>query len=200
MLFLHVFINVITSKIRRSELKIMHCWKTINIEHQYGATRIGIWSVLTFILSFTCFYLFFDAIQKTDLTDRYFILFIMTLFILYPAHKLVHFLTLFDLREHVALIPKLLFRVIPIFQIRLINPIPKNRYLVTLIMPFILLNLLFILFIFAFPQYMHYGTLILGVHCSICLLDFIYIKNLIHTPKNAKIEETPRGYEILTMD
>ena len=175
----------------------MHCWKMINIEHQYGRTRIGILSIMTFVIVFTSSYTFFNFFHNEPFSDRFFILFVLVLFFLYPIHKIMHFISLIDLREHVSFIPKLQFGIIPIFHLRLVNPIPKNRYLLTLITPFIIINVTCILFILSFPQYTHYGTLVLAIHCGICVIDLLYAKHLLHTPKHAKIEETPRGYEIL---
>ena len=47
------------------------------------------------------------------------------------------------------------------------------------------------------PEYAHYFSLLLAFHCSICIMDILYVKNLVSAPKDAIIEETPRGYEIL---
>lgn len=175
----------------------MHCWKTINIQHQYGTTRIGILSVIMFISVFTGSYIFFNSIYQGNYTDRYFLLFVLALFFLYPVHKFLHFISLYDLRDHIALLPKIRFGCFLIIHVRLKEPVPKNRYIITLLTPFIILSLLFIVLILAFPQYTHYGTLLLACHSSICMIDLLYVKNLIHTPKNSRIEETPRGYEIL---
>lgn len=175
----------------------MHCWKTINIQHQYGSTRIGILSVIMFVSVFTGSYVLFNLFQHRQYTDHYFIIFVLALFILYPIHKLLHYITLYDLRDHIALRVKLRFALVPIFHIRLKDPISKNRYVITLFTPFLVINTLLIVLILLFPQYTHYGTLLLACHCTICLMDLLYVKNLLNTPTNAKIEETPRGYEIL---
>ncbi len=75
--------------------------------------------------------------------------------------------------------------------------IPKNRYILTLLVPFILINSLLIILVLIFPQYAHYLCLLLAYHCSICLIDILYVKNLLLAPKDSVIEETPKGYEIL---
>ena len=80
---------------------------------------------------------------------------------------------------------------------RVKEPIPKKRYLVTLIAPFIILNPVLLTGAIIWPAFSHYFCLLLAFHCSICLLDLLYIKDIWRAPKNAIIEETPRGYEIL---
>lgn len=175
----------------------MHCWKTINIHHQYGATRVAIYSIMMFLVIFTTTFVFFNLSYHGHFTDKFFWLFILAFILLYPIHKIIHYVSLLDYRKHIVLLLKIRYRIIPIVHLRLKEPIPKHRYMMTLIAPFIVLNSIYLGLIIIYPQYTHYGTLLLASHCSICVLDLLYIKNLLHTPKNAKIEETPRGYEIL---
>ena len=80
---------------------------------------------------------------------------------------------------------------------RIKEPIPKRCYLVTLIAPFVILNPILLIGAINWPVFSHYFCLLLAFHCSMCLLDLLYIKDIWRAPKNAIIEETPRGYEIL---
>lgn len=82
-------------------------------------------------------------------------------------------------------------------RMRIKKMVPKNRYIFTLLAPFLILNTIFVLLANYLPQYAHYICLLLGYHSSICLVDILYVKNLLAAPRNSIIEETPKGYEIL---
>ena len=179
------------------EARTIHCLKTLNIQHQYGTTRLTLWSIIIFVSIFMTSYIFFNLFHDVQFTDKYFILFLIMLFFLYPIHKILHFIPLYDLRKHIAFRVKIRYGFIPVFHLKLKDPISKNRYIIALLMPFLVISTILIVLIIYFPHYTHYGTLLLASHTSICLLDLLYVKNLIDAPKGAKIEETPKGYEIL---
>ncbi|MEG0258784.1 MAG: DUF3267 domain-containing protein [Lysinibacillus sp.] len=175
----------------------MHCWKTLNLKHQFGTTRIFIMASCVFILIFTSSFVLLNLLHQEQFTDRYFWLFVLVTLLLYPMHKLFHFIALFDLRKQVTFRIRIQYLFIPVINLRIREPIRKKRYLLVLLTPFILINFFIIAFTVYFPAYTHYGTLLLSYHCSLCLVDILYVKYLLHSPKEAYIEETPKGYEIL---
>ncbi|QCR33661.1 DUF3267 domain-containing protein [Lysinibacillus sp. SGAir0095] len=175
----------------------MHCWKTINIKKEYGSTWLTIMAISLFIIVFALSFILFGRVHPTFYRDDYFWLFTLCFVIIYPVHKLLHYFTLFEYRRSVKLRVKIDYKFIPIIRLRIKSIIPKNRYVFTLLMPFIVINGLLIFFAASYEEYVHYFSLLLGYHCSICLIDFLYIKNLIRAPKNSVIEETPKGCEIL---
>lgn len=175
----------------------MHCWKILNIRHQYGNTRIFLYAALTFVLTFSLAFIGFNYNHHITFTDDYFWVFALALFLLYPAHKCVHYLTLYRYKEFLSWEFKRLGRFVPIIHIRINEIVPKSQYIITRSMPFIVINTLIIILILAFPNYLHYGTLLLAYHTSMCVLDILYVKNLVASPRQAQIEETSRGYEIL---
>ncbi|MFF5995296.1 DUF3267 domain-containing protein [Lysinibacillus sp. KU-BSD001] len=117
--------------------------------------------------------------------------------LLYPMHKLIHYFSLFNYRKSLSYGLKIKYTFIPILHMRITGTIPKNRYLFTLVTPFFVLNTFFILGAIKWPHFSHYFCLSLAFHCSICLLDLLFVKDIWRAPKNAIIEETPKGYEIL---
>lgn len=175
----------------------MHCLKTLNIEHDYGTTRLFLLSGITFVLVF-CFSYIGLSYGYTDFhTDRFsWIVVIVTPFI-YPLHKGLHYLSLLTYRRMLIFRLKIRYLFVPIIQIRLQQPVSKSRYLLTLVTPLVVLNGLLIAFGLYMPQYAHYMSFLLAFHTSICLIDLLYVKHLIHAPRNAVIEETPKGYEVL---
>lgn len=175
----------------------MHCWKTINIKTEYGSAWLTIMSISLFVIVFSFSFLLFGRVHPSLYRDDYFWLFSLAVIFLYPIHKVVHYFSLFEYRKSVKLRIRIDHQFIPIIRMRIKTLIPKNRYILTLLAPFILINCLLVILVLAFPYFTHYFCLLLSYHCSICLIDILYVKNLILAPKDAVIEETPKGYEIL---
>jgi len=175
----------------------MHCWKILNLEHHYGTTRIIIMSVFVFLTVFSLSYVTFNLFNDEHYTDHLFWLFVIAVFALYPIHKCLHFLALFDLRQHLTLRVRSQFYVIPVLHMRIREPLSKSRYIMALLTPFFVLNTAILIGTLLLPAYTHYGTLLLAYHCSLCLIDILYVKYLLNSPKDSQIEETPKGYEIL---
>lgn len=175
----------------------MHCWKTINIEREYGTTRLYLLACIVFILVFCFSYITmnFQFIARHE--DHLLWLFILFIPFIYPIHKALHYFALFKYRKSVGFHFKIRYIFIPIVHMQLQQSIPKKMYIFTLLTPFILINTGLISAGLSFPQYAHYFSLLLAFHCSICLMDILYVKHLMSAPKHAIIEETPRGYEIL---
>ncbi|MGE7673586.1 DUF3267 domain-containing protein [Lysinibacillus sp. NPDC094403] len=175
----------------------MHCWKILNLEHHYGTTRIMIMSIIVFLTVFSFSYVTLNLFNDEHYTDQLLWLFVIAVFTIYPIHKCLHFLALYDLRQHLKLRVRTQFYVIPVLHMRIREPLSKNRYILALLTPFIVLNTSILLGTLLFPAYTHYGTLLLAYHCSLCVIDVLYVKYLLNSPKDSQIEETPKGYEIL---
>jgi hypothetical protein len=175
----------------------MHCIKTIYIEYEYGTPRIFLLTGLTFIFSFCLSYILIGLTHTNAHSDAHFISFLLVFCLIYPLHKLIHYISLLNYRKSLSYGVKIKFSFIPILHMRLQDPIPKRRYIFSLLAPFSTLNPIFLLGALVWPEFSHYFCLLFALHCSICLLDLLYVKDLWRAPKNAIIEETPRGYEIL---
>ena len=175
----------------------MNCIKTINAEYEYGTTRFLLLTVLTFVIVFCLSYVFTSFNYSSLHSDEHFFYFVFSLLLLYPMHKIIHYVCLFRYKKSLSYRLKIKFTFIPILSMRIKEPIPKKRYLATLIAPFAILNSILLMGAIIWPVFSHYLCLLLAFHCSMCLLDLLYIKDIWKAPKNAIIEETPRGYEIL---
>ena len=133
----------------------MHCWKILNLEHHYGTTRIIIMGVITFLLVFSVSYVTFNLFNEEHYTDRLFWLFVIAVLTLYPIHKFLHFVALFDLRQHLKLRVRSQFYIIPVLHMRIREPLSKNRYILALLTPFIVLNTSIIVGTWLLPAYTH---------------------------------------------
>lgn len=175
----------------------MHCWKILNIYKQYGLPRILLWTVIAFILTLCTSYLAFTFAYTKPFNDNYFFIFAALVIALYPIHKGVHYLTLLDYRSEVETEWKLMYGYVPTLHLRIKEILPKRRYIITRLAPFIIINSVIIGTMLFIPTIIHYGSILLAYHTSICVIDILYVKNLLRSPKEAQIEETPRGFEIL---
>ncbi|MFF2755740.1 DUF3267 domain-containing protein [Psychrobacillus sp. NPDC058041] len=175
----------------------MHCWKTINVKKQYGLDRLFLLSSLLVIIVFSFVYVLLGIINDTTKSDDYFWVFILSFLCIYPLHKLLHFIPLFRNRDKVRLIIEKKYGILPTVSLRVFEPINKNRFIFSLLAPFIFINIALITAAILVPIFAHYFTILLAYHCGICLIDLIYVKNLSKSPKQALIEETDAGYEIL---
>lgn len=175
----------------------MHCWKTINVQKQYGHNRIFLVSAIFVMMVFSVFYISMTAYKDSPVSDRLFPLFVLVFLMIYPAHKFLHFLPLMRYREKLRFSIERHFKIFPVLAMRIHEPILKSRYLVSLMLPFIVLNSILIIGAILFPAFRHYFAILLAYHCGLCVMDLLYIKHLVRTPKKALIEETDKGFEIL---
>ena len=175
----------------------MNCWKTINIKKHYGVERVFLLSSFIVLLVFSFTYTLQEILNKSHKSDDYFGLFLIGLISIYPIHKILHFLPLFSQRNNVKLLINIKYKCIPSIIIRVCEPINKNRFLFSLLAPFIFLNSIIIMGALYAPNFAHYFTILFAYHCGLCLMDLIYVKNLSKSPKSAFIEETDFGYQIL---
>lgn len=175
----------------------MHCWKVIHIEREYGPVRLLLLNVLAFVLVFSFSYVIMSFNYATPHEDHFFWINLLIFPLIYPLHKYIHYLALFGYKKSLANRLVFKYKYVPVIQMRLKDLIPKWRYIFALVAPFLLINSSIIVASIEWPQFAHYLSFYLAFHCSICVLDFLYVKNLITAPNNAIIEETPKGYEIL---
>lgn len=175
----------------------MHCWKTINVKKQYGLDRLFLLSSLLVIVVFSFSYALLGIINDTNKSDEYFFLFLLAFLSIYPLHKLFHYIPLFPNREKVKLLLDKQYKYLPTISIRIFEPISKNRFIFSLLAPFIFLNFVLISAAIVVPAFAHYFLILLAYHCGICLIDLVYVKNISKSPKSALIEETDTGFEIL---
>ncbi|AMW99849.1 DUF3267 domain-containing protein [Rummeliibacillus sp. G93] len=175
----------------------MHCWKHINVKKQYGHHRLFLFSAIFMLLAFSFFYITMTAYRDSPVTDRLFPLFLAGFLMVYPAHKLLHFLPLARCHNRLRFKLEKQFGVIPLLSIRITEPIIKLRYMIALTIPFVVLNSILIMGGLIYSTYRHYFAILLAYHCGLCVIDLLYVKHLIHSPKKAFIEETDKGFEIL---
>lgn len=176
----------------------MNCWKTINFTRQYGPQRLFILSALTMLFTFILLYIpATHLFVSTGFYDNHFLYFMLAFLLLYPTHKLLHFLPIAHLNHQVKREIELKYGFLPAIKIQITEPIKKQLFLIALLSPIVIINSLLLAACFVFPNYAHYFTILIAYHIGISVSDFICGKDVISAPKNAYVEENEDGYEIL---
>lgn len=175
----------------------MHCWKIINVERDFGATRIILLSCIFFFFTFSFSYVLLSLNFKGNYTDQHLWINFIAIILLYPVHKFIHYLFFIDYSKSIRTKIRLKFGMMPIIHLKITRFVPKYRYILSLVGPFIFLNGLLLYAAIIAPTYTHYFCFFFGIHSAICLIDLLNVKSIIRAPHNSIIEETPKGYEIL---
>ena len=89
------------------------------------------------------------------------------------------------------------FTFVPVLHTAFTSLIKRNEYLFALLLPTLLLNAIFLFAAFTWKEYAHYFCLLFAYHSAICMIDLMLARTIIKAPRNALIEETEKGYEIL---
>jgi Putative zincin peptidase len=175
----------------------MHCWKTINLERQFGFYRVFLLSSIIMMMVFSFIYVPINLVYSNSFYDNHSLVFVFGLLSIYPLHKLIHLLPIFPYVKKMRWRWDRKLLILPIVSLRVDRPISKNLYMIALLAPFLVINSILLYGCIQFPHYSHYFAILLAFHSGICAIDFIYAKQLMNSPKNALIEENEDGYEIL---
>ncbi len=139
----------------------LQCWKTINVQKQYGHNRIFLFSTIFVMMVFSVFYISMTAYKDNPVSDRLFPLFTLSFLMIYPIHKLLHFLPIMRFRNRLRFSIVKQFKILPVLSMKIHEPILKSRYIVALLLPFILLNSILII-----------GAILFTLHSDIILQFF----------------------------
>lgn len=173
----------------------MHCWKSINKNKQYGRSRIRMLSLLSMMCCFIFIYPIFSFFAVNNLSDRHSLLFILGVILLYPIHKLLHFLPLLLVAKRTTFTLK--FKKYFAVDIMLNTPLSKKLFLFVLITPFLVISSALLIASILFPIYAHYFIILFSLHFGLCASDFIMLKNILQSPRRCFIEENDESFEIL---
>ncbi|MBG9443211.1 DUF3267 domain-containing protein [Cytobacillus firmus] len=177
---------------------MMNCWKTINFTKQYGSQRLFILSSLTMLATFIFTYVPATYVfMPGSFYDNYFIFFAAGLWLMYPVHKLLHYLPI----AHLGIIVKkqliIKYGFMPIIYIRITEPISKRLFLTATLAPMFIINSLLLAACFVFPHYVHYLVILFAFHAGLSFSDIVCAKNVLNAPNQSYVEENEDGFEIL---
>ncbi|MFD1707327.1 DUF3267 domain-containing protein [Siminovitchia sediminis] len=175
----------------------MHCWKAYHVNRKHLFFRRFFISFLVSLFVFIAGYLTLHAVSAQTFDDDYFLVFLCSLILLYPVHKLCHILPIVTYYKYMKWEFDRHFYILPVIHLQFGCPIPKAQFGTALVFPFIILNAIFITGVAIYPQFGHYFTILLSYHNGLSVFDLLLFKSLLLSPKHALVEENEDGYEIL---
>jgi len=173
----------------------MHCWKSINKNQQYGHSKIQMLSLLSMMGCFILIYPIISLFVANNLSDKHALLFIIGTILLYPIHKLLHFIPLLLVTKSTTFTLK--FKKYFAVDIMHTTPLSKKLFLFVLMTPFLVVSTVLLIGIILFPIYAHYFIILFSFHFGLCASDFIMLKNILQSPQRCFIEENDESFEIL---
>ncbi|MFP5200856.1 MULTISPECIES: DUF3267 domain-containing protein [Bacillus] len=166
----------------------MNCWKTINLEKDYGYTRMMIsaisLAILFFIMAFLCFQL---THPETRLSSHNAPFFAVLLLVTLLVHRVVHLIPVMKNKKKMTLFMKR----------NCWQRVPKKVMLFSLLSPFCVISPVYFVLGVAFPMYAHYFIIIASIHAGYCLPDFLFAWKLLKAPKSCIIDQAQDEFDIL---
>ncbi|WP_026905664.1 DUF3267 domain-containing protein [Paucisalibacillus globulus] len=175
----------------------MNCWKSVNLDKQYGLKWINLISIFTALLSFIILNVPFSIFhQVNQVNDSGIILFLLAIILLPTLHSFMHILPLFLFKRRINLII-LRKKALPVFTFYTDTHISKNAFIISALAPTLIITIPGLIATLVFPNIYIYFLLITSLNIGISFLDYLTIFHLIKAPKNAFIENGNEGFDIL---
>ncbi|EUJ35619.1 DUF3267 domain-containing protein [Brochothrix campestris] len=177
----------------------MHCIRSIKHEQEESFYRLFIVSFLVFITVLSTLIITHHLLLGNNYTYQYPLIGFLILLLIYPFHKLFHYIIMPDKREIYLQIQRH-FVVVPFIEVKLDKAVPKRRYLFALITPFLTMSLLWLLIYYYYDLKSVYMYLALAIHLAICTTDIYCFFTYLKFPNNSFIEDSSRGVRVLIKD
>ncbi|MEQ6377240.1 DUF3267 domain-containing protein [Bacillaceae bacterium S4-13-58] len=176
----------------------MNCWKSVNISHDYGSSRVHLMSIILGLISFLVLYVPFSMYHGVIEIHENGIYFFVGFVILLPfMHRLTHILLAVILYKKIHVKFKCKNPLIPRLCYKLDSPLSKFSSIFLALGPSILLTLPLLIMANIFVGYMPYLMLLASCNIALSFTDFIYMHQFFKAPKRCIIEEAKEGYDIL---
>ncbi|GIO25683.1 DUF3267 domain-containing protein [Ornithinibacillus bavariensis] len=176
----------------------MNCWKSINLDKQYGFRWINLISILIGIMTFIVLYIPFSMYhQGAKINDSVFIIFFVAIICLPTIHSFMHILPLIILNRKIKVKSQRKIGLPPIFTFYTNSHLRKKTYILTAISPTMFITIPGIIASFLFPSIYVYFLLATSLNIGISFIDFLSIRHILSAPKNAYVENGDEGFDIL---
>ncbi|WP_077324980.1 DUF3267 domain-containing protein [Virgibacillus siamensis] len=176
----------------------MNCWKSININKEFGLNRLYLLSFLISLAAFIFLYMPFSMIHgETANKDFGIIPLIIALFSLPTIHSLMHILPLIMMNKRAKLIFKRKNKWFPIVTYYTKKHLTKKASIVVAMAPTLLLTIPGLMGSFLFADYYVYFLVFTAVHIGFTFTDFLYVINILQAPKHSYIENSNDEISIL---
>ncbi|KGX92603.1 hypothetical protein N781_14830 [Pontibacillus halophilus JSM 076056 = DSM 19796] len=176
----------------------LNCWKTVNINKDFGSDRIFMVSFLLGTFSFMFLYVPFSMIHhQPALEDHGLLPLALALFLLPSIHKLTHILPLVLLNKRVRVQWKFKRGFLPTFRYRANSALSKKTSILMALAPTLLLTIPGLIACYVFPNYFAYILLFTCINIGLSFFDFLCVRHFLRAPRKCIIENAKDGYDIL---
>ncbi|UOQ43511.1 DUF3267 domain-containing protein [Halobacillus salinarum] len=176
----------------------MNCWKTININKEFGLNRVYLMSFLTGLLSFLLLYIPFSMIHGTHTMKDHGVLPILIILLFLPTmHRLMHILPLVLFYKRLKVRFRVRGQMVPTFTYQCKSKMSKHTSIVMAMAPTFLLTVPALFMSCVFPNHYAYFVLFAAVNIGFSFTDFLYLNQFIRAPRRCVIENANDGYDIL---
>lgn len=176
----------------------MNCWKSVNINKEFGLNRLLLMSFMTGLLSFLLLYLPFSMIHGShDVNDRGFLPFLLLMFFLPSIHRLMHMLPLILSYKRLHVKFRVKKRCVPTFTYQCKTKLSKQTSIAMALAPTMLITFPALIMGYMFPHYFAYFVLLASVNIGLSFPDYLYLNHFAKAPKKCLIENAKEGYDIL---
>ncbi|WP_174616206.1 DUF3267 domain-containing protein [Virgibacillus ihumii] len=176
----------------------MNCWKSININKEFGLNRLYLLSFLIGLAVFIFLYMPISIIHGTvEIYDYGIIPLLIALFLLPTIHSFMHVLPLIMMNKRAKLVFKRKNKLFPIINYYTKKHLTKKASIVVAIAPTMFLTIPGLMGSFLFVHYHVYFLIFTAFHIGITLTDFLYVFNIVKAPKHSYIESTDDEISIL---
>ncbi|MGW7807145.1 DUF3267 domain-containing protein [Staphylococcus xylosus] len=173
------------------------CTRQIDINARFGLPRIAFLSLVTTIITFLIAYEILHFFSNTKSTDKYFLIFLLLVLVLYPIHKAIHLFFLFPYYKSFKKYKLLKQKNIPFYNTYVNTPVNKYYFCFDLMTPVIIITSVCAYLSTLFPQYGHYLMFLIALNMGYSVMDFLYLKIIIFSNEGTYIEEHQTGINIL---
>lgn len=176
----------------------MNCWKSVNMNKEYGQERRYFVSFLVgmfmFILLYVPFSIFHDKAFTND--DAFFPF--LAIFIMMPTiHSLLHLVPCVLLGKQIRIVRRLKMKVFPVFYFCTKKHLSKPVSLITALSPTILFTLPGLVASTMYGDIYVYALMLTSVSIGLSVKDFIYTGHLLRAPRRSLIANRTCGIDIL---
>ncbi|SDJ43097.1 DUF3267 domain-containing protein [Salimicrobium halophilum] len=177
---------------------MMNCWKSVNINKEFGLNRIYLFSVLIGLLSFLFLFIPLSMYHGTnDVKDYGLLPVVVVLFLLPLLHRLMHMLPLMLTYKRMKVFFKFRRRFFPTFFYQCKSKLSKRTSILMALGPTLFITIPSYMMAFMFPDYFVYFMIITSVNVAMSFTDFLYLYHFMKAPRRCIIENAKDGYDIL---
>ncbi|WP_188455219.1 DUF3267 domain-containing protein [Virgibacillus oceani] len=176
----------------------MNCWKSININKEFGMNRIYISSFLSGLMTFVFLYVPFSIIHGSTNVNEFGIFPFTAALILLPViHTFMHILPLIMLKKRSKFNYRLKNKIKPSFTYYPNAYLSKPVSLLVALAPTLFITVPGLIASYLFQDFYVYILLFTSIHIGFSFMDFLYVIHIVKAPKKAFIENGKGGFDIL---